>query len=77
MKANLGHVTTTMKDEYRIMSRAPGKRKFEFRHFTGAVARSPEEAEMTLARIRDESPGWAFRVETRTLTIIATDWIPA
>ena len=69
-------VGTTTTDQYRIMSRPPGKRKFEFRHFSGAYPHNLDDVERVMERITRESPGWTFRVETRTVTCTATDWIP-
>ena len=64
--------TATVK--YRILSKAPGDRRFKFRAFSGAKSEDLDRIHNRLERFVTESPGWQFKVQTRTVVTITPPW---
>lgn len=63
-------------DVYRITSRKPGKRKFEYLGFSGATKSTLDEARTRLGQAIEETHDtrWRFRIERRTVTVLTTPW---
>jgi hypothetical protein len=69
-------MTETTRTEYRIESRRPRGRKWEYLPATMTQAKDRETAEAY--KLRNEqlaSPGWRFRITCRRVTTIATEWV--
>lgn len=73
---NTAHASATERTftQYRIMSRKAGRRRFEFVPFTGASSGIRERITARLAELPTESPGWEFRLEERSVTVVEQPW---
>lgn len=63
--------------QYRIVSRKPGARFWSFVPFTGASSGDRDRIVKRLAELPNESPGWEFRLEERSVTVREKPWRPA
>lgn len=60
--------------DYRIMVRAPGRRKWEYQSRVGAGGRDPERLRVKIAREHERSPGWRFKIERRKIVTFKWEW---
>jgi len=62
------------KIQYRLLSKAPGDRRYKYRPFTGSRSDDKQRVVKAMERFTVESPGWQFKLQSRTVIITATPW---